>query len=66
VSSLFVSITDVFSGSFDHKVLSFSFIGGILTSGYLSVKKYINTKKTGEKKPKSSSCKKCGKNNTKK
>lgn len=67
ISSLFVSIIDVFSGTFDHKVLSISFIVGIVTAGYMSVMKSIKDKKSGVPKPKkTSSCKKCGKNTTKK
>jgi uncharacterized membrane protein len=67
ITSLFVTISDIINGQFDHKVLSFSFIGGILTAGFLIISKQIRNKKLGIKTPKKkkSSCQKCGKNKTK-
>ncbi len=66
ITSITISIGDVFSGGFNHKVLSFSFIGSILTVGYLTTSKYFKDKKLGIKKPKKAPCKSCGKNKTKK
>jgi hypothetical protein len=67
VCSFYVSIEDIITDGFDHKVLSYSFIGGILTSGYMVVTNYITKKKLGGKKPKpTKKCNSCGKNTTKK
>ena len=60
VSSIFVSASDVISGEFNNKWVSFSFIGGISIASYLSLTKYVKGKKLGIKKTKKT-CSKCGK-----
>lgn len=62
ISSLYISIIDVFTNKFEYSVLAYSFIGGIITSGYLTVMMYIKRKKLGIKKPKIiKKCTSCGK-----
>jgi hypothetical protein len=68
ITMVFTTLGDIVSGEFEHKVLSSSFIGGVLTMSVLTITKWVRHKRLGIKKPKKkkASCKKCGENKTKK
>ena len=58
-SAMWTSINDVFSGNFEHKVLSYTFIVGILLAGYLKINKKMVEKKIRPKVKKKKRCSKC-------
>jgi hypothetical protein len=63
VSASIISGKDILSNEFEHIWLSFSFIVGMFTTGYLTIVNYV---KNIKRKPKKT-CKKCGdKSKTKK
>ena len=59
ITSLWVSVLDVFSGNFEHKVLSYSFIIGSVTAVILQTKRMMKSRSPKPKKTKG--CTKCGK-----
>jgi hypothetical protein len=65
VTSIWVTVSDMISGEFEHKTLTASFIVGILSGGYLKTRQYLTKRKNNPIK-KEENCKKCGKNKTKK
>jgi hypothetical protein len=65
VASIWVTMSDIISGEFEHKALTVSFIIGSLSGGYLKTRHYLIKRKNNPTKKKEN-CKKCGKNKTKK
>ena len=63
-SAVWTSIGDVFSGNLEHKVLSYTFIAGIVIAGYLQISKMVIERKMEPKTEKKKGCGKCGNKTT--
>jgi hypothetical protein len=63
-SAIWTSISDVFSGNLEHKVLSYTFIAGIVIAGYLQISKMVIERKMEPKTEKKKGCGKCGNKKT--
>lgn len=68
--STWITGKDIVTGELEHKALSYSFIVGILMTGYIVTKNQLSKSKRPRKKKDTSQkiggCSKCGKNKTKK